>query len=47
KRGIYHHEALRAGCARKGATRMGGNKWVSIALPNRTFEDLGLSIPWI
>lgn len=47
KRGIYHHEALRAGCARKGATRMGGNKWVSIALPNRTFEDLGLRIPWI
>ena len=47
KRGIYHREALYTGCARKGATRMGGNKWVSIALPNKTFEDLGLRIPWI
>jgi len=47
KRGIYHREALLTGCARKGATRMGGNKWVSIALPNKTFEDLGLRIPWI
>ena len=47
KRGVYHHDALLAGCARKGATRMGGNKWVHIALPNKTFEDLGLRIPWI
>jgi len=47
KRGIWHRHALLTGCARKGATRMGGNKWVSIALPNKTFEDLGLRIPWI
>jgi hypothetical protein len=47
KRGISHQEALYTGCARKGAVRMGGRKWVSIALPNKTFEDLGLRIPWI
>ena len=47
KRGISRREALYTGCARKGPTRMGGRKWVSIALPNKTFEDLGLRIPWI
>jgi RNA-directed DNA polymerase len=47
KRGIWHHEAVFVGCARKGAARMGKVKWVSMALPNKTFEDLGLRIPWI
>ena len=42
KRGIYHANAVRAGCARKGAWRMSRVKWVVMALPNAHFKSLGL-----
>ena len=45
-RGITRDFAVKCGCARKGSWRMARNKWVQIALPNRTFHELGLVIPW-
>ena len=42
KRGTYHDDAVRAGCARKGAWRMSRVKWVVMALPNAYFKSLGL-----
>jgi RNA-directed DNA polymerase len=46
KRGISRNFALTTGCARKGPWRMSKVKWVSIALPDKHFESLGLSFPW-
>lgn len=46
KRGIPRAEALPTGCAQKGPWRMSKAKWVLIALPNCTFEALGLYLPW-
>ena len=42
KRGVYHDNAVRAGCSRKGPWRMSRVKWVIIALPNAYFKSLGL-----
>ncbi|MCK5802061.1 MAG: group II intron reverse transcriptase/maturase [Lentisphaeria bacterium] len=47
KRGVYHDYALTTGCARKGAWRMSGAKWVHIALPDSYFRSLGLVFPWL
>ena len=47
KRGVSRIYALTTGCARKGPWRMSKVKWVNIALPDKHFESLGLSFPWI
>ena len=47
KRAVSRIYALTTGCARKGPWRMSKVKWVNIALPDKHFESLGLSFPWI
>ena len=46
KRGIFHHQAVTTGNARKGPWRMSRVKWIIIALKNAYFQrNLGLFLP--
>ncbi len=46
-RGVSRPYAVTTGCSRKGPWRMSGVKWVNIALPDASFQSLGLAFPWI
>ncbi len=45
KPGIFHHDAMLCGNARKKYWHMSKIKWVAIAMPERCFIDKGLYLP--
>jgi len=47
RRRVSPTHAATTGCARKGPWRMSIVKCLVIALPDRTFDSLGLMFPWL
>ncbi len=45
-RGVYRYHAIRLGSSSKGPWPLSKTKWLSIALPNAYFHNLGLLFPW-